>query len=84
MNTHKIAISLPKQDFVKIEKLRKKLGLDRSTIIDKAIKFWLRKWEEREMVGQYQEGYKKNPESIDEIKAMEQVSAEAFDEEGWQ
>jgi len=83
-NTLKIAISLPKEDFYKLEQIRKKLGFDRSTIIDKAIRFWLDYRERKESIKRYQDGYKKKPESIKEISAMEQASAEAFEEEGLQ
>lgn len=82
--TLKIAISLPKEDYYKIEKIRKKLGLRRSTLIDKAIRFWLSRLEQEELVKRYQEGYRKIPESIQEIKAIEKESAEAFKEEDLQ
>lgn len=82
-NTLKIAVSLPKEDFYKIEKIRKKLGFGRSAIIDKAIRFWLGRMEKEALIKRYQEGYRHKPESIQEIKAMEKAAAEAFGEEGW-
>lgn len=83
-NTLKIAISLPKEDFYNLEHIRKKLGFSRSTIIDKAIRFWLDYREKEESIKRYREGYKKKPESIQEIEAFEQASAEAFKEEDLQ
>ena len=83
-NTLKVAISLPKEDFYKLEQIRKKLGFDRSTIIDKAIRFWLGYREKDELIKKYQEGYRKKPESIQEIEAFEKASAEAFKEENLQ
>jgi metal-responsive CopG/Arc/MetJ family transcriptional regulator len=83
-NTLKVAISLPKEDFYKLEQIRKKLGFGRSRIIDKAIRFWLGYREQEESIKRYREGYKKKPESIQEIEAMEQASAEAFREEDLQ
>lgn len=80
-NTFKIAISLPKEDFYKLEKIRKELGFGRSTIIDKAIRFWIGNREKEELIKRYREGYQKNPENIQEIEAMEKTSAEAFDED---
>lgn len=80
----KIAISLPAEDLRKLEILRKKLGLQRSAIIDQAIRFWLRHQEENEKVRAYEQGYARKPEPVDEIKALEQLAAEAFREEGWQ
>ncbi|MCK4881821.1 MAG: hypothetical protein KAS92_02225 [Candidatus Omnitrophica bacterium] len=84
LKTSKIAISLPTEDFNKIEKIRKKLGLQRSAVIDKAIRFWLDSIEEERLVKQYEAGYRNNPEVIEEIKAMEQASADAFGEDGWE
>ena len=83
-NTLKIAISLPKEDFYKLEQIRKKLGFGRSHIIDKAIRFWLGYREQEELIKRYQEGYRKKPESVQEIQAMEQAAAEAFKEENLQ
>ncbi|TAN61553.1 hypothetical protein EPN16_02970 [bacterium] len=83
-NTLKIAISLPKEDFYQLEQIRKKLGIGRSGIIDKAIRFWLRHRRQEELIKRYQEGYGKKPESIQEIEAFEKASAEAFNEEGLQ
>ena len=77
----KVAISLPKDDFEKIEGIRRKMGIGRSAVIDKAIRFWL-EWMEREkLIKQYEEGYRKKPESTQEIRAMEKAAAEAFQEE---
>jgi metal-responsive CopG/Arc/MetJ family transcriptional regulator len=83
-NTLKIAISLPKEDFYKLEQIRKKLNFGRSAIIDKAIRFWLDYREREELIKRYQEGYRKKPESIQEIEAFKQASAEAFKEENLQ
>ena len=83
LKTSKIAISLPREDFQKIERIRKNLGIQRSTIIDKAIKYWLKGIEKEEMIRQYEEGYRRKPESIEEIKAQELASAQAFSKEEW-
>lgn len=83
-NTLKIAISLPKEDFYKVEQIRKKLGFGRSAIIDKAIRFWLGYREREGLIKRYQEGYRKKPEHIQEIEAFEKASAEAFKEENLQ
>lgn len=83
LKTSKIAISLPTDDFEKIERIRKKRGLQRSAVIDEAIRFWLASLEDEQMVKQYEEGYRRKPESADELKAMEEASAKAFEEDGW-
>jgi len=79
----KIAISLPTEDLRRIEKIRKESGTQRSALIDEAIRFWLNNRDKEKMIEQYEEGYRQHPESIEEIKAMEQLSADAFAEEGW-
>ena len=83
LKTTKIAIRLPKEDSNRIEEIRKKSGIQRSTIIDTAIRFWLKAIEDKKMIRQYEEGYKKKPECLEEIKAMERASAKAFEEDGW-
>lgn len=81
LKTFKFAVSLPKDDFAQIENIRKKLKLQRSAIIDTAIRFWLENFKKEELIRKYEEGYKKNPESLNEIIAMEQEAAAAFKEE---
>ncbi len=78
----KIAISLPMEDLKQIEKIRKESGTQRSALIDTAIRFWLDNREKQKMIKQYEKGYLQQPESMDEIKAMEDLSADAFREEG--
>lgn len=81
-NSFKIAISIPKESFRKIEKLRNRMGISRSALIDKAIRFWLDSIEREELIKRYEEGYKNKPECIGEIRAMEKAVVEAFQEEG--
>ena len=81
LRTTKIAISLPKDDFARIEEVRRKLGVQRSAVIDMAVRYWLKSIEDQEMIKQYEQGYSKKPESIAELKAMEQAAADAFREE---
>ena len=81
IKSSKIAISLPIENLKRIEKLRKELKIQRSAIIDMAISFWLENMEKQKMIERYEEGYRNQPEKVDEIKVIENLSAEAFDEE---
>ena len=83
IKTTKIAISLSKEDFNKIELIRKNLEIDRSAIIKKAIRFWLKNWQNQDLIKRYEDGYRKKPESVKEIIAMEKISAQSFEEENW-
>ena len=82
-NAIKIAISLPREDFKLVEAIRRKMGITRSALIDRAIHYWLTKRRQEEMIKRYEEGYMQVPENIDEVIAMEKVQFEALREEGW-
>ncbi|NQT75912.1 MAG: hypothetical protein HQ566_05255 [Candidatus Omnitrophica bacterium] len=86
-NAIKIAISLPKEDFKLLEAVRKRMGITRSALIDKAIHYWLSKSKEEEMVRQYIEGYRRHPETpeeLEELTAMEKLALETWSkEEEW-
>lgn len=81
-NTVKIAISLPKQEYQFLEKFRRKLGISRSAMIDKAISFWLKRQQDEELIKEYEDSYKKKPENVSEIIALEKAGLESLSEEG--
>lgn len=81
-NTVKIAISLPKQEYQFLEKFRRRLGISRSAMIDKAISFWLKRQQDEELIKEYEDSYKKKPENVSEIIALEKAGLEALSEEG--
>ena len=86
INAIKIAISLPKEDFKLLETMRKRMGISRSALIDRAIHYWLAKREEEEKIRQYIEGYKRHPETpgeLEELAAMEKAQAETMEKEDW-
>ena len=84
-NTVKIAITLPRKNFLSLETLRRKLGSSRSALIDEAIKFWLNRREEEALIRQYEEGYRKNPESVMHLRALEKAEAETLNyKDKWQ
>jgi hypothetical protein len=74
-------IALPKEDLARIEKIRKELKLARSAVFDIAIRFWLNYMEKSRLIKQYEDGYRRVPEPVGEIEALEKMSAEAFVEE---
>lgn len=78
----KFAISLPKDHFEMIEKYRKSHQIERSTAVDMAISLWISYLEQENLIRSYQEGYRKKPESLKEIEALEKMAADAVNEEG--
>ncbi len=83
-NSVKIAISIPDRDYKDLEKVRKEKGLSRSAIIDEAIQYWLKSKQKRQMIKQYQEGYKKIPENISDLKVFQKEQLQVLDsKEDW-
>lgn len=79
--TIKTALSLPKEQFIRLEKIRKQKGLSRSALIQKLLAAYLKQVEEQNMVKEYVAGYGRSPEDIAESEAMAKAAAEAFQEE---
>ncbi|MBI5245116.1 MAG: hypothetical protein HY922_15750 [Elusimicrobia bacterium] len=81
MNSIRTAISLPWDQYQRIEALRKKLGLSRSSIFQKALNSILKYYQDRESIRQYLAGYCRDPENTAETQAMAQAAADAFQAE---
>ncbi len=80
----KIGISLPKDDFGKIEEISRRMGIGRSAVITRAIRFWLERREQEESVRCYEEGYRKKPEKVVDLRAFEKAETEVLNpEEEW-
>jgi len=82
--TKKIAISIPNDLAKKVESLRKISGESRSAFISRAIGRMLRERELKAQITRYQEGYRKHPESKEEIAFAEASSARILAEEPWE
>ena len=79
----KVAVSLPKQTFDRVEHVRHELGLARSTAISEALNLWLRQKEEEELEAKYVNGYKKKPENASASKPLFHAGLSSFTEEEW-
>ncbi|GEM_PF-3916666 len=80
--TIKTAVSLPKNSYVILERLRKQWKISRSATIQRLITDWFEHTEEKELIQRYVLGYQQEPEDLEELKAMSKGSAEAFHSEG--
>jgi metal-responsive CopG/Arc/MetJ family transcriptional regulator len=65
----KIAISLPDELYRALEGVRRRSGKSRSAVVQEAVRDWLRRQARGELVREYEEGYRRRPESSDEIEA---------------
>ena len=79
----KFAISIPEQDFKKLEALRQQERLTRSKAVLQAVKLWEESKAMEKLIRKYEEGYKKIPETIDESMAWEKASLTALTKEEW-
>lgn len=81
--TVKVAVSLPKEQFQLAERQRRLLRVSRSAMVREALSQWLDALKEQEAIQQYVEGYRRHPQSPQEIRVMEQAAAEALAHETW-
>lgn len=71
----KIAISLPAEILEAAERARKARGESRSQFFCRAVENFLRRMREREVVEQYVQGYRENPETDEEVAMVHQASS---------
>ena len=82
--TVKIAISLPREDFARIEKLRRQRRQSRSLAIREALRAWMDRESEADKVRRYIDGYRRFPEQDDpETRAWERLGLEALADAEW-
>lgn len=81
--SEKIAISLPRQLYKLIERMRKEFHLSRSAMISRMIQEWAKKKEEEKLVRSYVEGYRTIPETLLEIQLHGKIAAESLGQEEW-
>ena len=82
--TEKVAISLSKDVLKQIEELRKETGESRSALIQRAMKKMLKEQERSVRVRSYVEGYRRQPETKEEVDAAELSASELLAREPWE
>ena len=82
--TVKVAVSMNSEDFKVIEEIRKREGITRSGVVVKAVRLLRDKSEKEKMIKAYENGYKKKPEKLIEIKAIEKACIETLSDEVWE
>lgn len=84
LKTVKVAVSMSSEDFKVIEEIRKRDGITRSGVVVKAVRLLRDKSEKEKMIKAYENGYKKYPEKLIEIKAIEKACVETLSDEVWE
>jgi metal-responsive CopG/Arc/MetJ family transcriptional regulator len=84
--TMKTAISIPKSDYDLLEKLRKETGKSRSQLLVEAFHETIKRREQQQIDRQYEEAYRRMPETKEELKGRDVWAKESFkvwDKEEW-
>lgn len=79
----KVAITLPQDTYRRLERVRKRLRLNRSEAIQEAVAIWLRTQEGDPRVEAYLRGYQAHPDDPDEAAAVVEAWAEGQEPEDW-
>jgi metal-responsive CopG/Arc/MetJ family transcriptional regulator len=82
--SEKIAISLPVDLVKRIEKERRRTGETRSAFIRRAVRLMFRAQSHAARVREYVEGYGRDPETEDEVRAAEAAAARLLAGEPWE
>jgi metal-responsive CopG/Arc/MetJ family transcriptional regulator len=81
--TSKIAISLPEDVLLAVEKEREESGESRSQIFRRAVQMLLRQRMERKLSEQYIQAYQRMPETPEEVTASRRAASTVLAEEPW-
>lgn len=74
----KLAISLPPEDFRELESLRRRLKTTRSAVVRQALRTYFQARRQQAMVAEYMEGYRRFPETPEEIAGLAQAQLEVM------
>lgn len=83
MTARKIATSLPGEQYAALERVRKRLRLNRSEAVQEALALWLAAREGDDRVAQYIRDYAEHPDDAREAQAMADAWAEGLAAEDW-
>ena len=79
----KVALSIPKDLYASIERIRRKSGRSRSAVMQEALRSWLRQQQETTLVQQYEVGYRTKPETQREIATAEAAAVATLSSQEW-
>ena len=82
--TSKIAISLPEEVLLAVEKEREGSGESRSQFFRRAVERLLKQERESEAVKDYIRGYREMPESAEEVAAIDRIGSAVLAQEPWE
>ena len=83
MKSAKVAVSLPTQTLRSLERVRKRLRLNRSEAIQQAVTVWLATKETDPRIAEYIRGYQMHPDDPSEAMAITEAWAKGMEPEDW-
>jgi len=80
----KIAVSIPADLLREVERARRTTGRSRSAIVQEALRQWLHQRGARDLVRDYEAGYRRAPEQASEIAEAGAIASTLLqDDEDW-
>jgi len=81
MGKVRLTVTIPKEEYKRIEQEKVKMGISRSELVHKMIKSFFIKEDLQCKIKKYVEGYKKVPEKANYVAKLEQVQFETLNKE---
>ena len=83
--SEKVAVSLPAPLYRAVEGARRRSGRTRSAVIQEALRDWLRRQAEADLVRDYEAGYRRHPEDERDAELALATAAELLRDldDGW-
>jgi metal-responsive CopG/Arc/MetJ family transcriptional regulator len=77
----KVAVSLPEPLYRAVEAARRRSGSTRSAVVQEALREWLRRRAQGDLVREYEAGYRRRPEQAAELERALALSTELLRDE---
>jgi len=79
MKTVRMTVTIPDEDFQRIEQSKRAKGLSRSAMVHEMVATYFTGEELREKIDKYVDGYRRMPEDPEEIAALEKAQLDVMD-----
>ncbi len=80
----KIAVTIPGALFREVERVRRRTRRPRSAVVAEAIESWIARWEHADRVRRDEEGYRRFPETQEEIRAADLAASDILAQIPWE
>ena len=81
MSKLKLTVTIPHDEYERIEEEKKKKGISRSALVQEIIESFFVKKDEQFKIKKYIDGYQRIPEKTNYIAQLEQIQFETIDQE---